>query len=344
MILADSYLFDFIDSKDMKEYYRINRINLPSNMIYFIIVNAYNKSIYEIIEGLISLKEYIRGSLDPVDIETSNQIDIFVERTQIYLNRFKTYTEGCIYIVKAVEWGYDNRSSDYADLFTTYEDAITSIIENDKESHIKNEDHLTFQSIYIEKVRPASNVKTADDYTFNFGSCNIDVRSLKIHDIWINSDLLSEEEKNKYLIENPIEDRYFKFPNPFKTGDIVTIIGKFAKDPNSDSVFFVSDRDDKYFGTDKLPQENLSSGDGGMQLDEYFDGQIWFYHVHGLYPMQVEYDPKEYHYNPQNGDPIENGIAQYQSLLRKETSAGYAIESIIRMFAYTRGVQTKLIL
>lgn len=341
MILADTSFIDFIDSKDMKEYYKINRIDIPSDMVYFIIANAWNKSIYEIISGLVYLKEYVRGSTDPKDIEVFNQVDIFVERTQMYLNRFKAPEDGYIYKLRTVEWGHDYDSY-YDEIFVTYDDAIKYLTEMNKDFH--DENHPVYQSIYIDKIRPAYNVKTSDDCALNIVGCNIDINTLQIHDIWLNSVILSESEQEKYLIENPIEERYFKFPHPFKTGDIVTIIGKYGKDPNSDSVFFVSDRDDKFFGTDKIPPEELSDGDGGMQLDEYFDGQIWYYHVHGLYPMQIEYDPKEYHYNPQNGDPIENGIAQYQSLLRKETSAGYAIESIIRMFAYSRGAQTKLIL
>ena len=105
MILADTSFIDFIDSKDMKEYYKINRIDIPSDMVYFIIANAWNKSIYEIISGLIYLKEYVRGSTDPKDIEVSNQVDIFVERTQMYLNRFKAPEDGYIYKLRTVEWG-----------------------------------------------------------------------------------------------------------------------------------------------------------------------------------------------------------------------------------------------
>lgn len=260
MVLADTSFIDFIDSKDMKEYYRINRIDIPSDMVYFIIVNAWNKSIYEIISGLIYLKEYIRGSTDPKDIEVFNQIDIFVDRTQIFLNRFKVPEDGYIYVVKTTEWGRDY-NSDCTDLFTTYDDAIKYITEMDKEFH--NENHPVYQSIYIDKVHPASNVKTSDDCAFNIAGCMIDVNTLQIHDIWFSDLALSESEQEKYYIENPIEERYFKFPHPFKTGDIVTIIGKYAKDPNSDSVFFVSDRDDKYFGTDKIPPENYQ-----MEMEE----------------------------------------------------------------------------
>lgn len=340
MILSNTCLIDFIDSKDMREYYKVNKIDLPSDMIYFIIVNAYNKSIYEIINGLRKLKDLFKDSKELCDIDTIKQIDSFITRTNIYLSYFKSTKEGEIYKASFVE---SESGSEYDELFTSYDNAMEYIKSNSKQFS-KNDCQL-FQSIQIEKMHFTDVKCEIEDAgeSKSYAIAHIDPKSLEIHNIYCTPIVLhtSSEYNDEFLVENPIEDRYYEFPNPFKPGDIVNIIGDFAKDPKSDKVFFISDRISKKHN---IPIEDLESGDGGVVIDEYHNGQILWYHVHGLYPMQIEYDTKEYHYDPMNNTPIENGIAQYQRLLRHEVSPIFAIETIIHMFASIHGISADAIM
>lgn len=342
MILSDTCLLDFIDSKDLRDYYKVNKIDLPSDMIYFIIVRSYNKSIYEIMDGLKVLKELFKDSKDPHDIYTINQINSFISKTNIYLSYFKSNNKKGEYIYRAnfVETKSDSK---YEELFTSYDNAIAYIKSNSKQ--FSRDDCPLFKSIKIEKLHftPIKHKIADSGESSVYATAYIDPKTFEIHSIYCSNTVLhlSSEYSDNLYIEKPIEDRYYEFPSPFKPGDIVTIIGDFAKDPGSDEVFFISDRISKKHS---IPIEDLEAGDGGVTIDEYHDGQILWYHVHGLYPMQIEYDTKKYHYDPMNNNPIENGIAQYQKLLRHEISPIFAIETIIHMFASIHGINTDAIM
>lgn len=278
MVLANSPLINFIDSKDMKEYYIKNKIDIKYDLVFFMIYHS-NKALSEKLYGFTVLAKTIESCFDQ-DTDTSkeevlNQINTMINRIHIILGEMIVRDNDEIF---ELHYFY-NRKIDKKRPFLSFNNALNYI----KHNGIKC-DHIRISKVKLSKDN--------DEYSFpiNEYTVIIDPESYEIIHAWCD-----DRSDTNFYSEDPIEERYFPIPSPFKSGDVVKINTNYLLQMDymePESVYFIVE--DKH--------TNLQYGEKGQDCECGFNieryngstGILDWMDDGKVSPFKIEFDKHDY--------------------------------------------------
>lgn len=278
MILSNTPLIDFIDSEDVKKYYIENKIDIKYDLIFFMIYNS-NKTLSEKIYGFTALAKLIECCSDQDDDtskgEVLNQIDSMINRLHTILGEMLTKNSDEIF---ELQYFYD-KGKDEKYSFSSFNNALDYI----KRSGIKC-DHIRISKVKLSEDND-EDLHPIDEFTVI-----IDPKRYGIIYAWCDD----RSDTNLYP-EDPIEERYFPIPSPFKSGDVVKINTNYLLQMDymePESVYFILE--DKHI--------NLQYGEKGQDCEcgfniERYNGStgILDWMDNGkVSPFKIEYDRHDY--------------------------------------------------
>lgn len=277
MILANSPLIDFIDSKDVKEYYIKNKIDIKYDLVFFMIYNS-NRTLSEKIYGFTVLAKRIESCADQdsnASEEVLNQIDSMINRIHTILGEMIIRDNDEIF---ELQYFYDN-GKDKKCSFLSFNNALNYI----KHNSIKC-DHIRINKVKLSKDNDEDPFPI-DEYT-----AVIDPESYEIINAWCD-----DRSDTKLYPEDPIEERYFPIPSPFKSGDVVKINTNYLLQMDymePESVYFIVE--DRHI--------NLQYGEKGQDCECGFNieryngstGILDWMDDGKVSPFKIEFDKHDY--------------------------------------------------
>lgn len=277
MILADSFLVDFIDSKDVKKYYIENKIDIKYDLAFFMIYHS-DKTLSEKIYGFTALARLIECCSYQDDAskgEVLNQIDSMINRIHTILGEMLTKNSDEIF---ELQYFYDKgKTEKYS--FSSFNNALNYIKNNGTKC-----DHIRISKVKL------SGDNDEDLYPIDEYTAIIDPKKYGIIDAWCD-----DRSDTSLYPEDPIEERYFPIPSPFKSGDVVRINTNHLLQMDymePESVYFIVE--DKHINLQY--GEKWQDCECGFNIERYngSTGILDWMDDGKVSPFKIEYDRHDY--------------------------------------------------
>lgn len=262
-------MIDYIKSESCKKYLSEQNIKLEDKLVYALIINNRHYYSYEDIKN--SIKELATNTLDE---EIKAQSEIWLKNHDKEVAAFKKDSgPEYLYIVK-----YSDRMSRHEEIHGYYR-TIDLALKNGK---LMADDYelkrFAIEKAFIESIDQNSDSENMLAYT---GEAHYFANGKLI---LVNMRMSHEE------IEDPIEDRYYIMPHPFRKGDIVKRI--YDDNDNRTLSVILSDDDDE-MSYQKKRMERITSlewDSTGIAVEDVDlkTGTIWDNDGHPL-PYDFEY-------------------------------------------------------
>ena len=292
-------MIDYIKSESCKKYLIERNIKLEDKLIYALIINNRRYHTFEDIRN--SIKDLAENTLDE---EIKAQTEIWLKNHDKEVAAFtKDSGPEYLYIVK-----YYDRMSRHEEIHGYYRSLDLAL----KNGKLMAEDYelerFVIEKAYIESIDQESDSEKMLDYT---GEAHFFANGELM---FVNIRMSHEE------IEDPIEDRYYIMPHPFRKGDIVKRIYD-DKDERTLSVILSDDDDEMSYQKKRMERiTSLEWNDTGIAVEDVDlkTGTIWDNDGHPL-PYDYEYYPIDDHTDDIGervmlniSDIVKGKIASYQ--------------------------------